>query len=182
MFRKIYFLKWWGGAGCGFLLLGEVWGLDVRASPPLLSMWLHTEKNIIKKSKCAGLSQEIGFSAINSSSLRKWRNIVVHLNECNKLDLTAAQCFWLVHQNDSSRWFAVSSSHVYAVLVTVLLVGLPKRKTAKLRHYPEWHTEHRWRCSEIWERVWFQPARPTSLVKRAYQKHIPAAILAQFIS
>jgi hypothetical protein len=54
------------------------------------------------------------------------------------LDLTAAQYFWLVHHNDWCRWFAVSSSHVYAVLVTVLLVGLPKKKTAKLRHYPEW--------------------------------------------
>jgi hypothetical protein len=53
--------------------------------------------------------------------------------ECNKLDLTAAQYFSLVNQNDWSRWFAISSSHVYAVPVTVLLVGLPK-KTAKLRH------------------------------------------------
>jgi len=24
--------------------------------------------------------------------------------ECNKYDLTAAQCFWLAHHNDSSRW------------------------------------------------------------------------------
>jgi hypothetical protein len=51
--------------------------------------------------------------------------------ECNKLDLTAAQYFWLVNHNDWSRWFAVSIPHLYPV--TVLLVGLPK-KTAKLRH------------------------------------------------
>ncbi len=32
-----------------------------------------------------------------------------------------------------------------------LLVGLPKKKTAKLRHlilFPELHTEHHWRCSK----------------------------------
>jgi hypothetical protein len=48
--------------------------------------------------------------------------------ECNKLDLTAAEYFWMVDHNDWSRWFAVSSSHVYAVLRTVLLVGLPIKK------------------------------------------------------
>jgi hypothetical protein len=54
--------------------------------------------------------------------------------ECNKLELTAGQYFWLVDHNDWSRWFAISSSHVYAVLVTVLLVGLPNCFFAKLRH------------------------------------------------
>jgi hypothetical protein len=52
--------------------------------------------------------------------------------ECNKLDLTAAQYFWLVDHNDWSRWFAISSPHIHAVPVTVLLVGLPI-KTPKLR-------------------------------------------------
>jgi hypothetical protein len=47
-------------------------------------------------------------------------------NECNKLDLTAAQYFWLVDHNDWSRLLAISSPHLYAVPVTVLLVGLPK--------------------------------------------------------
>jgi hypothetical protein len=49
--------------------------------------------------------------------------------ECNKLDLTAARYFCLVDHNDWSRSFAVSSPQVYAVPVTVLLVGLPKKKT-----------------------------------------------------
>jgi hypothetical protein len=53
--------------------------------------------------------------------------------ECNKLDLTAAQYFWLLNHNDWSRWFVTSSPHIYAVPVTVLLVGLPKKR-AKLRH------------------------------------------------
>jgi hypothetical protein len=30
--------------------------------------------------------------------------------ECNKYDPTAAQCFWLAHHNDWSRWFTISSS------------------------------------------------------------------------
>jgi hypothetical protein len=62
---------------------------------------------------------------------------VTSQKECNKLNLTAAHYFWLVDHNDRSRWFAISSSHVYgvyAVPVTVLLVELPKKKTAKLRH------------------------------------------------
>jgi hypothetical protein len=46
--------------------------------------------------------------------------------------------FWFVHIKvtckSKSLWFAISSFHVYAVPVTVLLVGLPKNKTAKLRH------------------------------------------------
>jgi hypothetical protein len=48
--------------------------------------------------------------------------------ECNKLNLIAAQYFSLVDHNDWSRWFAISSSHAYAVLVTILLVGLPPQK------------------------------------------------------
>jgi len=109
----------------------------LRASPPVVSTWLRTVKFIAKKSKCAGLAQEIGFSAPNSCSLPWLVKGATHLGtskkECNKLDLTAAQYFWLVDHNDWSRWFAISSPHVYAILVTVLLVWLSK-KTAKLRH------------------------------------------------
>jgi hypothetical protein len=31
------------------------------------------------------------------------------LKECDEYDLTAAQYFWLVDHNDSSRWFSISS-------------------------------------------------------------------------
>jgi hypothetical protein len=48
--------------------------------------------------------------------------------ECNKLDLTAGQYFSLVDHTDWSRWFATGISHVYVVPVTVLSVGLPKKK------------------------------------------------------
>jgi len=49
-------------------------------------------------------------------------------NELNKLDLTATQYFGLVDHNDWSRWFAISSAHIYAVPGTVLSVGLPEKK------------------------------------------------------
>jgi hypothetical protein len=57
----------------------------------------------------------------------KRHNTVVHLQkDCNRLDVTAAQYFWLVDHNDWSMWFAISSYHKYAVPVTILLVGLPQ--------------------------------------------------------
>ncbi len=85
----------------------------------------------MKKSKCAGLAQEIGFSAPNSCSL-SWlvkgaTQLSTSKKESNKLDLTQAQYFGLVDHNDWSRWFA-SSPNIYAVPVTVLLVGLPGNK------------------------------------------------------
>jgi hypothetical protein len=54
-------------------------------------------KFIAKESKCAGLAQEIGFSAPNSCSL-PWlvkgaTQLCTSKKECNKLDLTAAQYF-----------------------------------------------------------------------------------------
>ncbi len=92
----------------------------------------------MKKSKCAGLAEEIGFSAPNLSSLPWQVKVATQLctskKECNKLDLTVAQYFSLVDHNDSSRWFAIRNSDVCAIPVTVLLVGLPKKKGARLGH------------------------------------------------
>jgi hypothetical protein len=69
----------------------------LRASPPVISMWLQTVKIIVKKSKCAGLAQEISFSAPNSSRFPCLVKVAAQLctsrKECNKLDLTAAQYF-----------------------------------------------------------------------------------------
>jgi hypothetical protein len=58
---------------------------------------------------------------------------VVHLQKksvINKLDMTAAQYFRLVDRNESSRWFAISSPQVYAVPITVLLVGVVNEKNS----------------------------------------------------
>jgi len=95
-------------------------------------MFLKTVKFTAKMSKCASLPEEIGFSAPKSCSFPWLVKGATHLcastKECNKLDLIAAQYFSLVDHNDWSRWFTISSSHVYAVPNTVLLVGLPKKK------------------------------------------------------
>jgi hypothetical protein len=51
----------------------------------------------VKKSKCAGLAQEIGFSAPNLYSLpwlvKGTTQLCTSKKECKKLDLTAAQYF-----------------------------------------------------------------------------------------
>jgi hypothetical protein len=52
--------------------------------------------------------------------------------ECNKLDLAAVQYCSLVDRNDWSRWFAISSSRVYAVPVTVLVGGGIAKKKKQL--------------------------------------------------
>jgi hypothetical protein len=67
---------------------------SLRASPTVLSMGLHTVKFIVKKSKCAGLAQEIGFSAPDWYSL-PWlvkgaTQLWTSTKECNKLDLTTS--------------------------------------------------------------------------------------------
>jgi hypothetical protein len=110
------------------------WILVLKASPPVLSMCLQTVKFIVKMSKCASLAQEIGFSGPNSCSA-PW--LVKGSTQLCTSKKSVKNWTWLrfrlVDHNDWSRWFAISSSHVYAVPVTVLLVGLPK-KTPKLRH------------------------------------------------
>ncbi len=73
-----------------------------------------TVKFIAKRSKCAGLAQEIGFPAPNSCSLlwlvKGATQLCTSRKTCNKLHLTVAQYFWLVDHNDWSRWLAISSS------------------------------------------------------------------------
>ncbi len=105
----------------------------LRASPLVLSMWLQTVKFVVKKSKCAGSAQEIGFSAPNACSLPWLVQGATHLctskTECNKLDLTAAQYFSLVDYNDWFRWFAISSYYVYAVPVKLRHLILLSRVT-----------------------------------------------------
>jgi len=81
----------------------EYWGTQIhnvlRASPTVLSMWHQRVKFIAKESKRPGLAQEIGFSAPNLCSLQ-WlvkgaTQLCASKKECDKLDLTGAQYFWL---------------------------------------------------------------------------------------
>jgi len=52
--------------------------------------------------------------------------------ECYKYDLTAAQCFWLAHHNDWSRWFVFSSSPPICCPSFSFFVGVAKEYTTKL--------------------------------------------------
>ncbi len=44
-------------------------------------------------------------------------------------NLTTSPCFLLANHNDWSRLFAISSSHLFAVPISVLQVGLKKQIT-----------------------------------------------------
>ncbi len=48
--------------------------------------------------------------------LLKLVKAAVAREECNKYDPTIVPCFRLVNHNDSSRQFAISSAHIFAVL------------------------------------------------------------------
>jgi hypothetical protein len=56
------------------------------------------------------------------------QNCAPTTEECNKHDLTADLCFRLANHNDWSKWFGISSSHLFAILISVLWVGLKKSK------------------------------------------------------
>ncbi len=100
----------------------------LRAFPRVLSMWLETVQFIVTKTKCAGLAQEIGFFIPDSCRLRwlvkRATQLCTSKKECNKLDLTAAQCFWFV------QWFATSSPRVYVSFS--FIGGVAKKQKVKL--------------------------------------------------
>jgi hypothetical protein len=103
----------------------------LRASPTVLSIWHQTVKFIAKKSKCAGLAQEIGFSAPNLCSLLWLVKGTTQLctsssEDCNELDLTASQYFWLSIITIGPGGLLFSSPHIYAVPLTLSLMGFPK--------------------------------------------------------
>jgi hypothetical protein len=59
-------------------------GAALRASPQVLSMWLHTVNFIAKKSKCTGLAQEIGLLStkfVQFAVADKGRHTVVDLHK-----------------------------------------------------------------------------------------------------
>jgi len=74
--------------------------------------------------------------------LVKKRSKAMHMLEKRVINM-----IWLLLPliiNDWSRWFAISSSHVYAVAVPVSWVGLKRRKYVFRVTYWE---QHRWGCS-----------------------------------
>jgi hypothetical protein len=63
--------------------------------------------------------------------------------ECNRYDLTADPCSRLANHTDWSRWFAISSSHLFAVPVSVLWIKKSKQLNLYGRNaFAGSHTEH----------------------------------------
>jgi hypothetical protein len=52
--------------------------------------------------------------------------------ECNKYDLTDAQCFWLAHHNNWSKWFAISSPSPICYPSFSFMGGTAKKYITKL--------------------------------------------------
>jgi hypothetical protein len=65
-----------------------------------------------EKSKCAGLAQQIGFHSAKLESLQ-WlvegeaSPCTCKEEECNKYDLSGAECFLSAHHIDWFKWFAI---------------------------------------------------------------------------
>ncbi len=88
--------------GC-LALYNDRWGFTVRASPAVLSIWSCTVKLDSGKWFWLSVIAECLVASKGRSNLHTWRK------ECTKYDFTAAQCFWLAHYNDWSKWFAIGS-------------------------------------------------------------------------
>ncbi len=134
--------------------MGLIWKIHVcqklnqqipKTSPLVLNMWLQTVKFIVRKSKCAGLAQEIGFPAPNSCTLQ-WLvkgapQVWTSKKECNKLDLTAPQS-QLTIKLDQSDWsiIIVGPGGVLLVVPTYMQFQLQfywwgcQKKSAILKH------------------------------------------------
>jgi hypothetical protein len=97
---------------------------------------LHSKIGWRKVKMCWFSSGNI-FFCLRSASLQKFGGWLVKgaatlchqhkkKKECNKFDLTAAQCFWLAYHNDWPKWFAISSSPTYLLshCCSVFLIGL----------------------------------------------------------
>ncbi len=82
----------------------------IRASPTVLGMWSCTVKlaeqyptYAVWLRKLVSAEHMLAWLVDGASALCPSRK------ECNKYDLTATPCFWLVYHNDWSRWFVSSS-------------------------------------------------------------------------
>ncbi len=86
-----------------------------------------------KSTYAAGVAQENGVPPAQIAQFAeagKKRITVVHLLEKSVINMieSDAPCFWLVDHNNWSRWFAICSSDLLAIPVSVLCVGLQKSK------------------------------------------------------
>jgi hypothetical protein len=82
-----------------------------------------------------------------------WLRIIAMLytcrKECNKYDLTAAQCFWLTHHNDWSRWFAISRPPPICCLTFSVMGGVATEYLTKLGCEKYFHRVTYWAALEM---------------------------------
>jgi hypothetical protein len=104
-----------------------------------------------KKVKTFQFNSGNGFGSIDLYSSRWLVKCATSLctcrKECNKYDLTAAQCFW----NWSVQVVSFGASQLFAVPVSVLSTGLGKSKQLNLdvtNIFAGSHAEHHWRYAE----------------------------------
>jgi hypothetical protein len=90
----------------------------------------------------------------NRASCRGWwKALRTCRKQCNKCDLTAAQCFWLAYHNDTSRWFAISSAPLVCCPTFSFMGELAKEYKTKLgceKYFRRvTHTELLWKASSL---------------------------------
>jgi hypothetical protein len=119
-------------------------------------MWLQTVKFIAKKSKCAVLAQEIGFSAPYSWNRRGWWKAQY---SCAPPKKSVINWTWL--RLSIFDWSIITIGPGGLLLVVPMYMQFSLQfywwGCRKIKHlnydisfyYPEWHTEHRWRCSKL---------------------------------
>jgi len=94
------------------LSLIEAYFLDLRASPPVLSMWPRTLKLAEDESTYLWLRKMVFLLRICSVCWGWWKpqqSCAPVREECNKYNWLLIPGFWLANHNEWSRWFAVST-------------------------------------------------------------------------
>jgi hypothetical protein len=116
--------------GAGFLLL-----LPKIISSGAQYVTLHSKSGWRKSNTCR-FDSEKWFGSIQLYRLQ-WlvkvsAALCTYKKECTKYDLTAAQCFWLAHHNDWSRWFVINSPPPICCPSLSFIGGVAKEYITKL--------------------------------------------------
>ncbi len=120
----------------GLIFVNQLNHIVIKASQTVLGMWSSTVKLDEENSIYAGLAQENGFGSTYLYTspwlVKGTAALCTCRKECNKYDLTPAQCFWLAHHNDWSRWFAFSSPSPICCPSFSFMGGVAKEYITKL--------------------------------------------------
>jgi hypothetical protein len=107
-----------------------LWGQGLRAS---WAMILHSKIGWKKSNLCRFGSGKWIWHHIIVRVAMAGKRVCTCRKECDKYDLIAAvECFWLAHHNDSSRWFAITSSLPICCPSFSFMGGVAKEYITKL--------------------------------------------------